>query len=173
MGLPVRGTYHYAVPPALDAGARVGARVLVPFGGRGVTGVIVRRCGEAPTAHVKAVRDVLDEAPALDAGLVDLCLWIADYYEAPPGEVLRAALPAGTAVAWNARARLTDEGKAALAGAATAALGDVSRQPASPAPCMSFAIRLENRFADSLRRRRRGRSRGSTPRRAAWPAARG
>src|SRR6185295_13504371 len=97
VGLPVAGTFHYEVPAGMDA--RVGARVLVPFGGRGVTGVIVKSGGEAPVGEVRFVRELLDEAPALDSALIELCLWIADYYEAPPGEVLRAALPAGTAVA--------------------------------------------------------------------------
>src|SRR4051812_30358552 len=48
VGLPVHGTYHYAVPEGLGAAACVGARVLVPFGARGVTGVIVRRSERLP-----------------------------------------------------------------------------------------------------------------------------
>src|SRR5262249_34856482 len=62
--LPVRGTYCYSVPADLAA-ARVGARVLVPFGPRGVTGVIVREGGAAPAGvAVRAVRDLLDDTPA-------------------------------------------------------------------------------------------------------------
>src|SRR5262249_35191597 len=60
---------------------------------------------------------VLDEEPALDAELVELCLWIADYYDAPPGEVLRAALPPGTAEGWSARLVLSERGRAVLDGA--------------------------------------------------------
>jgi primosomal protein N' (replication factor Y) len=119
VGLPVPGTYHYVVPERLAAGARVGARVLVPFGGRGgVTGVVVREHDGVPAGvdAVKALSDVLDAAPALDPSLVELCLWVADYYEAPPGEVVRAALPAGSAVAAHARLHATERGKDALAG---------------------------------------------------------
>src|SRR3972149_1904695 len=98
-GWRVPATFHYAVPDAARAAACVGARVLVPFGRRGVTGVIVRR-SSAPPAGVDEIRtlgEVLDDVPALDPALIELCLWVADHYEAPPGEVLRAALPAGAA----------------------------------------------------------------------------
>jgi primosomal protein N' (replication factor Y) len=122
VGLPVRGTYCYALPPALGASARVGARVLVPFGARGVTGVIVGRSAAAPVEEVREIRHVLDDEPALDAGLVELCLWIADYYDAPPGEVLRTALPPGTSEGFAARLVLTERGRAALDGAAGGAL---------------------------------------------------
>src|SRR5262249_20132430 len=114
--LPVRGTYCYSVPADLAA-ARVGARVLVPFGPRGVTGVIVREGGAAPAGvAVRAVRDLLDDTPAFDPELVELCLWGAEYYEAPPGEVLRAALPAGTAQSYAQRPRVTPLGEATLRG---------------------------------------------------------
>ena len=39
--LPVHGTFHYAVPAFAAAQALVGRRVLVPFGARGVTGLVV------------------------------------------------------------------------------------------------------------------------------------
>jgi primosomal protein N' (replication factor Y) len=117
--LPVPGTYHYRVAPDLRARARVGARVLVPFGPRKVSGVIVRTDAAPPpaAAAVKPIGELLDDdEPALPAELVALCAWIADYYEAPLGEVMRAALPAGTAVAGAAVVELTAAGKAALDG---------------------------------------------------------
>jgi primosomal protein N' (replication factor Y) len=52
--LPVPGRYTYRVPPALAHRARVGARVLVRFGPRKVTGVIVRE-GGTPPPDVKVV----------------------------------------------------------------------------------------------------------------------
>ena len=87
VGLPVRGTYTYSLPPQMHC--EIGTRVLVPFGQRGVTGVVVRRHA-TPRDDVRAVHDVLEGT--LPADIVELCLWVADYYEAPPGEVLRAAL---------------------------------------------------------------------------------
>src|SRR5215831_13518425 len=125
--VPVRGTYCYALPPGLGERARVGARVLVPFGGRGVTGVIVGAPGERGVDDAREIRSLLDDAPALDEALVALCMWVADYYEAPPGEVLRAALPPGTSESFAARLRLSERGRDGLYGNGGALADDVRR----------------------------------------------
>jgi primosomal protein N' (replication factor Y) (superfamily II helicase) len=115
--LPVAGRFHYRVPPHLASRARVGARVLVRFGPRKVTGVVVRE-GAVPPEGVSPVdlTEVLDEEPALSRELVELCLWVAEYYEAPPGEVMRAALPAGSGVAARGVIAMTAAGRAACEG---------------------------------------------------------
>ena len=113
--LPVAGRFHYRVPTHLAARTQVGARVLVRFGTRKVTGVVVRAESPLPEG-IKAVdvSDVLDDdVPALPPELVELCLWVADYYEAPPGEVMRAALPAGSGIAARQVVALTDAGREA------------------------------------------------------------
>lgn len=115
--LPVAGRYHYRVPPSLAGKVRLGARVLVLFGGRKVTGVVVREDVAPPEGVTPIdVSEVLDEEPALTPELVELCLWVADYYEAPPGEAMRAALPAGSGVAARVMLGLTDTGRAAYEG---------------------------------------------------------
>ncbi|HUS69108.1 MAG TPA: primosomal protein N' [Kofleriaceae bacterium] len=115
--LPVHGTYHYGVPAFCAGEALVGRRVLVPFGSRGVTGVVVGTSEEAPgEVEVRDLEALLDLEPALGADLVELCKWISSYYEAPLGEVIRAALPAGTRVHAASRVELTPEGRAALEG---------------------------------------------------------
>ncbi len=43
---------------------------------------------------VRAVLDVLDEVPSVSPELFRLCRWIAEYYVAPLGIAIRAALPA-------------------------------------------------------------------------------
>ena len=115
--LPVHGTYHDGVPAFAAGQVMVGRRVLVPFGSRGVTGVVVAESEEAPgEVEVRDVEALLDTEPAMGAELVELCRWIAGYYEAPLGEVIRAALPAGTRVQTASRVELTAEGQAALEG---------------------------------------------------------
>jgi primosomal protein N' (replication factor Y) (superfamily II helicase) len=126
--VPVRATYCYALPPGLGARARVGARVLVPFGARGVTGVIVGENAATPVDEVREIRSLLDESPALDAALVELCMWVADYYEAPPGEVLRAALPPGTAEGFAAKLGVSERGRDVLQGGAGGALAPEMRR---------------------------------------------
>lgn len=114
---PLRQTFHYAVPAALDARVRPGARVLVPFGPRRLVGYVVsRETAPPPGVKLLPVAQVVDEErPTFEPDLLALLRWMADYYVAPPGEVLRAAHPAGT----NARSvpglALTEAGRAATA----------------------------------------------------------
>jgi primosomal protein N' (replication factor Y) len=155
--LPVAGKFHYRVPARLRAKARVGARVLVRFGGKKVTGVIVRVAGEPPPAGVTLVdvSDVLDDDPALPPDLVELCMWLADYYEAPPGEVVRAALPAGSAIGARRVVALTDAGRAALAngGALPAKLRAVlARLESGPIATAGLSAALKRGIADGVER---------------------
>jgi len=94
---PVDGVFTYRVPDDLAEEAVPGARVVVPFGRRMLTGVVVERA-VGKVEGLKAVLDVLDERPALSEELLGLTRWIADYYVCAWGEVLKAALPSGTAV---------------------------------------------------------------------------
>ena len=166
------GAYHYRVPARLAARARVGARVLVRFGGKQITGVIVRT-GTPPPAELKKlldITDVLDDEPALSAELVELCLWIASYYEAPPGEVIKAALPAGSGVKARRVLALTAAGEAMLAGAmppkARALLGRLEGGPI--ASCAGSARRLKKGFAPLIEQ---GSSRSSTSARPRAPGS--
>jgi primosomal protein N' (replication factor Y) len=121
--LPVFGRFHYVIPECFKGCAQVGARVLVRFGPRKVTGVVVRADTTPPSGITPvALSDVLDDEPSLSAELVELCLWIADYYEAPPGEVIRAALPAGSGVAARSVFALTRAGREVLDGNGSAML---------------------------------------------------
>jgi primosomal protein N' (replication factor Y) len=73
-----------------------GARVLVPFGTRKLTGVVL----SVDTEHTGPVKDVLrlfDEQPVLDDELLSLGRWISGYYCSPLGDVLRSMLPLATA----------------------------------------------------------------------------
>jgi primosomal protein N' (replication factor Y) len=122
--VPVRGGFHYRVPQRMAARARMGARVLVQFGGKKLTGVVVRETTTIPEGVSPVeLTEVLDDEPALSPELVELCLWIADYYEAPVGEVFRGALPAGSGVEAKRVLVLTDAGRAAAAGEGAALPG--------------------------------------------------
>ena len=96
--LPVPRTFTYAVPPELRAAARPGARVLVPFGQREKIGWIDRVAPAPERAdRAKPITAVLDAQPSATPNILRLSRWIADYYLAPLGQVLRTALPAGLA----------------------------------------------------------------------------
>ncbi len=120
--LPVTNRFTYRVPAAMAGRAVIGSRVLVRFGPRKITGVVIREQVEPPVGvKLLDLSEVLDDTPALPIDLVELCLWVADYYEAPLGEVMRAALPAGSGESARSVVALTEAGRA-IAGGAGAAL---------------------------------------------------
>ncbi len=74
---------------------RLGARVLVPFSGQRLMGVVVR-VHDTPLPEgidAKPVQAVLDAEAVLSDELMRLAGWIASYYVAPMGEVVRGMLP--------------------------------------------------------------------------------
>ncbi|HET7291865.1 MAG TPA: primosomal protein N' [Vicinamibacteria bacterium] len=125
--LPVQSPFSYRVPGALPLPQR-GARVLVPFAGRRVIGVVTgsgaaRGAGER-LLDLKDVVEVIDETPLLPPPLLDLADWMADYYLAPPGECHRLMLPPAGLRASRAVARLLDPGRARDGDPVAAALSD-------------------------------------------------
>jgi primosomal protein N' (replication factor Y) len=91
--VPLPTLFDY-LPPASGAAA-VGSRVLVPFGRGKAVGVVVEV--DAPTnigsLRLKPMFKVLDEAPLLDAELMQTLAWAADYWLGAPGEAYANALP--------------------------------------------------------------------------------
>jgi primosomal protein N' (replication factor Y) len=96
--------------------AEVGVRVLVPFGGQRLVGVIVGLHDVSPGdgVEVKRVDRVLDEAPLLSGELMELGKWIAGYYCAPLGEVLRGMMPLTAEVRRQWTYRIGDAGRRVL-----------------------------------------------------------
>jgi len=92
--VPVRQLFTYRVPDAIDGAALPGAPVEVPFRGRAARGTLVERIASTPLENVRDVAKVLG-APLLSAHVLALARWVAEYYLAPPGEVIAAALPGG------------------------------------------------------------------------------
>ena len=116
---PLAGSFDYLCHEPVA----VGARVRVPFGRGQVIGVVVAVAPDAlDDGSLKTVARVLDDAPLLDAPLLQLLHFAARYYQHPLGEVVQAALPKllreGRAAtrdlprSW----RITAAGRAALAG---------------------------------------------------------
>lgn len=95
--LPLSRGYSYRVPESLDDIAQPGRRALVPLGKRVATGFITRRTNaiDFPPEKLKDVFDVLDDEPLFDETRLQLAQWIAEYYLAGLGEVLRTMLPPG------------------------------------------------------------------------------
>jgi primosomal protein N' (replication factor Y) len=74
--------------------AQVGARVVVPFAGRHLVGVIVDIVSKSDVSvdKLKPVQQVFDEV-VFDADLLKLLKFCSDYYHYPLGQAMMAALP--------------------------------------------------------------------------------
>lgn len=91
--VPGLGLLTYRLPDGLQAPR--GTRVIVPVGPRKVTGLVTHD-NAAPEETPERLRDVLeviDDVTFLPEEIVDLALWVGDYYLAGPGEVVSSAMP--------------------------------------------------------------------------------
>jgi primosomal protein N' (replication factor Y) (superfamily II helicase) len=110
--VPLDQTFTYAVNGVAPV---VGARVLVPFSGQRLMGVVVKVHENAPEGvEVKPVQQVLDDAALLPDELMKLAGWIAQYYVAPLGEVLRGMLPLSAEVKRHVAYRIAEAGRKVL-----------------------------------------------------------
>jgi primosomal protein N' (replication factor Y) len=126
--LPLRGTFTYRDPRRGAEPVPIGTQVVVPFGGRTVTGFVV---GHAAVAHgeVRDIEEIVAGEPAFDEGMIAFGRWVADYYHAPLGEVLRAALPQGEKAEAVRAVRITERGRAVVTGGQRSLLGEQTGPP--------------------------------------------
>src|SRR5687767_12773722 len=100
--------------------ARVGARVVVPLGRSLTTGYIVNLIDtfQADTgmseSDLKEVREVLDRDPLVIPEVLRITQWVSEYYSAPWGEVIKAALPPGISANIEQYLKITPEGRTHL-----------------------------------------------------------
>ena len=95
--LPLNATFTYRVPYDLADRVAVGHRVIVPFGKkRFYTGIVESLTPRAPEGfEIRDIALALDDHPIVRHPQLKMWEWIADYYLCAPGEVYKAAVPAG------------------------------------------------------------------------------
>jgi primosomal protein N' (replication factor Y) len=114
-------TFTYRLQESMRRDARVGSRVVVPLGAKPLTGYIVsllpalRDGASLVKSEMKDVQQLLDAEPPLTPQVLDITRWVADYYVAPWGEVMKAALPAGINASVEEIVSITAEGRDRLA----------------------------------------------------------
>ncbi|HEV2135081.1 MAG TPA: primosomal protein N' [Terracidiphilus sp.] len=112
--VPLDRTFTYALRD--EQAVRRGSRVIAPFKNEKLIGVVTAVGEQAPADfEVRYLEAVLDEEPLLSEHLLALAEWIAQYYIAPLGEVLRAMLPLSAEVRRTVYYRITDLGRDVLA----------------------------------------------------------
>lgn len=119
VALPVhlRKLFTYRLPESMQQAARVGSRVVVRLGNKPMTGYIVallpklREGTSLIESELKEVEELLDFEPSLTPEVVELTRWVAEYYAAALGEVMRAALPAGINTSIMQVVSITEKGR--------------------------------------------------------------
>jgi primosomal protein N' (replication factor Y) (superfamily II helicase) len=110
--VPLNRLFTYELPFTLRHRVQPGCRVVAPLGTRKLTGIVLRVHDDASGGTgLREVLSLTDEEPVLDTDLIALAQWIADYYCAPVGEVLKGMLPLGGEKRRSTQYSLTDSGR--------------------------------------------------------------
>lgn len=109
--VPLDQPFTYSLPESLRHRVKIGCRLIVPFGARKLTGVVVDVHDHAPEAQTREAYRLLDEQPVLEEHLIALGRWVASYYCAPLGEALRVMTPLSGEVHSSKVWSLTDAGR--------------------------------------------------------------
>src|SRR5215475_2252604 len=109
--VPLDQPFTYGLPETLRHRVRPGSRLIVPFGPRKLTGLILRCHDEPPAVATREALRLIDSEPVLSEELLALGRWIAGYYCAPLGEVLRTMLPLAAEIRRGKVWSLTDAGR--------------------------------------------------------------
>lgn len=125
--VPLDRPFTYALPETLAHRVRPGCRVIVPFGARTLTGVALKVHNAHPGVATRQALKLIDAEPVFDQHLLALGRWIAEYYCAPLGEVLRTMAPLGGELRRGKVWGLTDRGRDIIR---QAVLGEFGQDPA-------------------------------------------
>ena len=142
--VPLDAAFTYSIPEESPEPC-VGGRVIVPFREKRLCGIVTELHDREPKFAAKPVLQVLDTVSALTPELMQLGRWIAHYYIAPIGEVLRTMLPLAAEFRRVIGYRITDKGFEALHAAST--VGSSLRSKQEPEQQM-IEYAVLNRLAD-------------------------
>src|SRR6267154_1706245 len=131
VAIPVhlRKLLTYRLPASMQRSAQVGSRVMVRLGAKATAGYIVELISRLRTgtslieSEIKDIQELLDVDPPLTPEVLEITRWVAEYYAAPWGEVMRAALPAGINATVEQAVSITVRGHEALSNLRTTSLG--------------------------------------------------
>lgn len=109
--LPLGNTFTYSVPTEWAEQISIGMRVVVPFGKKKMyTAIVCLIHSNAPTLYqAKEIIGLLDDKPILRYPQLKFWEWMSEYYQAYPGDVYQAALPAGLKLESETQVRINAE----------------------------------------------------------------
>jgi primosomal protein N' (replication factor Y) (superfamily II helicase) len=109
--VPLDRLFTYGLPLTLQHRVQVGCRVVAPLGSRRLTGVVVDLHSNEPARDVRQILSLRDAEPVLESELLALGRWMAEYYCAPIGEVLKGMLPLSGETRRSTHYALTESGR--------------------------------------------------------------
>ncbi len=114
LGVPLRKTFTYEVPDQMQVAIAPGKRVWVPFGRRFLPGFVLGPARDLPTGKkILPIRRVVEDEITIPESLLRLLLWTSHYYFQPIGEIIKAALPTGSALRPRECYQVTEKGRQA------------------------------------------------------------
>lgn len=123
----VTGTFTYRIPAGMVDSIAIGARVIVSFGRTQSTAYVTGVTSEPPNSEfeIKEILELLDHDAVVVPEVLELTRWVSDYYAAPWGEVLKAALPSGMNATINRHISITPTGLELINSLAAARLSKI------------------------------------------------
>lgn len=89
--------FDYEVSAEQYQTIHIGCRVLVSFGRQNLVGIVLEKIAPEtpldPKIKLKPITEILDLQPILNATIIQLAQWSAQYYQFPIGEVMHTTLP--------------------------------------------------------------------------------
>lgn len=89
----LRKTFTYSIPDNLREKIKPGQRALAPFGRERKLGFVVSLCSISEVKNTRELLDLIDDQPIISPEILELTRWVSEYYYAPWGGCLRAAIP--------------------------------------------------------------------------------
>ena len=87
------GALTYRYPENLSGDVTTGMIVSAPLKNRTAKGIVIGKSLRIPTGAIKNIQQVEGDTPVLSHKMIDLLKWMADYYLAEQGLVLKNILP--------------------------------------------------------------------------------
>lgn len=85
--------FDYEIPQALESKVDVGSRVSVPVRNRSGLATVIELLDHSDAKGIRPIEKIIGDRPAMNAQLIRLAKWIAEYYCCPVEVALRSVLP--------------------------------------------------------------------------------
>lgn len=94
LDLKLNKTFDYAVPELLKDKIQIGHFVEVPLKSSLKKGIVLQLTNTSPAYTLKPIHQILQERPLITSDLLQVALWMSDYYCTPLPLILPSLLPA-------------------------------------------------------------------------------